>query len=248
MSQIERVTFEVVRFATSNAYRGALLREEDGLIPFDDRTIAVFQEVRARRDNFSRFEEAGLEVVAHETDLVNAVRRSTDSTQKGIEVGESRAFPIERGRIVGENHIVLATELFVPSGRRFVVANAHPDVPVRPYARFEQGRNMQRVFQDPFFEEDVIFGMDANHYPHPLRHDKTLHRKAGFTSVEYDEASYPLGESKHRWLTSLGLPDGKMDVVLYKGPNLTVLDKRTVKTQSDHRARFADVGVREMYS
>jgi hypothetical protein len=161
----------IIKFATANAHYGELIRAKDGLIPFKDRNVVGFQEVSRKRDDLaSRLDDAGFDLTIHETDLALAVRSE-------FKVGESIIFPIERGRIMGENHVVIATEIFDNNGNRTVAATAHPDIPLRFYARFEQGRKITKVFQDPFFEGNVILGMDANHYPRPLFHDRRLVQK-----------------------------------------------------------------------
>jgi endonuclease/exonuclease/phosphatase (EEP) superfamily protein YafD len=223
----------IIKFATANAHYGELIRSKDGLIPFRDRNVVGLQEVSRKRDDLaSRLDDAGFNLIIHETDLAIAVRSE-------FKVGESMVFPIEQGRIIGENHVVIATEIFDKNDNRTVAATAHPDIPLRFYARFEQGRKITQIFKESFFEGNVVLGMDANHYPRPLFHDRRLIQKTGFKSVTTQEPTYILADSRHAWLGRLRFPDGKMDVVLFKG-NLQELGSRVVKIRSDHGAVFAD--------
>lgn len=226
---------EILTFATANAHKGELFRYPNGQTPLKRSQIVVYQEVDPKRDRLeSQLRDAGYKIAITETDLAIAVRND-------FEVGKTRVFQLEKGRWTGPDHVMIAAEVSTPDGHDLVVADAHPDIPLRVTARYFQLRAMSEAFEDPFFDGDVILGEDANHYPRPGRGDKRFREKAGLKPVEINEPTFRLDESRHAWLGKLGFPDGEMDAVLIKGKGIKDVSSRVIKIRSDHGAVEADL-------
>jgi hypothetical protein len=126
------------------------------------------------------------------------------------------------------------------TGRAITAATAHPVVAVRHAARTRQIQAATEFINSRHATGALVLGADMNHYPGAQKVDKQLAQKTRLRSVSNTEPTCLLQDTRHGWLQRLGLPDGRLDSLLFRG--LVELSSETFQAESDHRgirAQFA---------
>ncbi|MEI7521864.1 MAG: hypothetical protein WCJ86_00120 [Candidatus Saccharibacteria bacterium] len=119
-------------------------------------------------------------------------------------------------------------------GQSLAVATASPIVAARPISRSQQINKMSDLIAENFASGPLILGADMNHYPAPNKVDKQMANRLQLKYVDNTDPTYFLNGTKHAWLKHLGLPDGRLDALLYR--NLTEINSSTKTVKSDHDA------------
>lgn len=237
---LERETFIII---TANAHKGELFRAKEGTRPFRGAHAVLLQEVNQQRDSLDdKLAAEGFKITHTPSDLSVVKTDLAIAVREDIRVVENRIFPIEKGRLVGPNHVMIASKVVTAEGTEVNLADAHPDIPLRAYAGYVQGRKMEKAFEDPFFGGNTFLGMDQNTYPRPWPSDERMRKKAGFESGSMPEPTYKLAGSRHAWLRRLGLPDGYMDTIWHRGDDIQEVGTDVFGMHSDHE------GVKKTYA
>lgn len=119
-------------------------------------------------------------------------------------------------------------------GNTLFAATAHPIVPVRPIARAKQVGVMAELMSRRYATGPFILGADMNHFPAANKVDQHMAAKGRLKPVSNNDPTCLLQNTKHGWLRRFGVPDARLDTLLFR--NLTELSSDVVHAESDHMA------------
>jgi len=184
----------------------------------------------------------GLSLAAHDqhTGLAIAVSDRFESVKEERFALQRRSKLADAAQRVGmhdrlrERGMLLVRLHDTHGGNALFAATAHPVVPVRPIARAKQVSVMTELMSRRYATGPFVLGADMNHFPSANKVDKHLAAKGRLRPVSNNDPTCLLQSTKHSWLGKLGIPDAKLDALLYR--TLQERSSGLVQAKSDHLA------------
>ncbi len=184
----------------------------------------------------------GLQLAAHDehTGLAIAISDRFQSVKEERFALQRRSKLADAAQRVGiedrlrERGMLLVRLLDNRGGNALFAATAHPVVPVRPIARAKQVGAMAELMSRRYATGPFVLGADMNHFPAANKVDHHLTAKGRLKPVSNTDPTCLLQNTKHSWLRRFGVPDPRLDTLLFR--SLTELSSDVVHAESDHMA------------
>lgn len=233
---------ENITIAAANAHRGELIRDTQGLVPFQNVDVLLLSEVVPKRDNLKNKLEKGGFNLAYTDNLDLAI-----AVKEGFKVLSAKEYPITSngflkrfsartriGRLFGARNMIVA-KVETPTGEQLDVVTLHPVPPVRPFARRRQVKAMGHILENFVGSDRLVIGADFNHHPEPRKVDIQVREKNRLLPVN-------LG-GKETFIYRRG---GQLDDMLYRGKGIEAMQTQVVDVKSDHRAIITSFALNKM--